>query len=64
MTRIAKALVRLATDTEPKHEEVIRDAEYADIRGKYFRFNVEGLGDVDLCAWYALLEIRLKAVEF
>ena len=64
MIGLVKALTRLATDTEAKHEEVMKDAEYEDLRAKYFRFNVEGLGDVDLGGWQMLPEITTKTKEF
>lgn len=34
MTGLVKALTRLATDTEAKHEEVMKDVEYENIRAK------------------------------
>ena len=61
---LVKTLKRLATDTEAKHSEVMRDPEYEELRVKYFRLNVEWLGDVDLSGWRKLPEIRSRTNEF
>jgi hypothetical protein len=60
MIGLVKALTRLAVDTEAKHQEVMANPEYESLRPIYFRFNVEGLGDVDLSSWQKLPEIRSK----
>lgn len=57
-------LTRLATDTEAKHTDIKTKADYEDLRPVYFRFNVDGLGDVDLSGWQELPEIKSKTKEF
>ena len=63
MIGLVKALTRLAVDTEAKHQELMANFEYASVRSVYFRFNADGLGDVDLSSWQKLPEIRSKTKE-
>lgn len=62
---MAKALVRLAVDTESKHEENMTDNAYEHVRDCYVRFNVEGgLGDVDLSRGDMLSQIKSMTRDF
>ena len=62
---VIATLKDMATDTEHHHHDVMTDHAYADIRGKYFRFNVEsGLSEIGIDRWDLLPDLARKTAKY
>ena len=59
------SFVQRATDTEGKHEELMEDRRYEDLRAGYFRFQGDlRLGEIDLADAKRLEEIEKLAAQY
>jgi hypothetical protein len=59
---VVPTLVNIANDCEKTHEIMYRDfREKSDV---YFRFNVDGMGNIGLEEWELLGDIRGKTVAY
>ena len=64
MIRAIKLVANIATDTEENHTKIMTEGKYKDLRPKYLRFNVEGLGKLGLSDWKKLPYIEPETMKY